>query len=84
MIVQADDRLRRTYVELVTSLGYAAREARSCPEALTLAREHPALILVDPWLPGLNGFDLIEHLWRDLELRTIPVLALDAEAELSG
>ena len=48
----------------------------------TIAREQPALVLMDIQLPGKDGFELLHEI-RGSEHRTVRVLALTAHA-MSG
>jgi CheY-like chemotaxis protein len=48
---------------------------------LELARAHrPDLILCDISLPGMDGYELLQHLLSDESTRRIPVLAISANA----
>ena len=48
---------------------------------LELATEHqPDLILLDINLPGINGFEVLEHLRARDETQSIPVIAISANA----
>lgn len=56
--------------------------AKSVEEALELAgRERPDLILMDLGLAGIDGFTATRMIKSDPQLRSIPVLALSAEAD---
>jgi CheY-like chemotaxis protein len=49
--------------------------------ALSLAKKlHPNLILLDIWLPGLDGFQVVQHLKQDPQTGVIPVIAVTAAA----
>lgn len=51
------------------------------PSALDAAKaEYPDLILLDVNMPGMTGFDVLEHLKADPDLAAIPVLMLTALA----
>jgi CheY-like chemotaxis protein len=59
--------------------GYSTGE-----EALrAFAEDRPDLIIVDIWLPGMSGVEVLGRLRQDSELVKIPVVALTAEA-MSG
>lgn len=45
-------------------------------EALKKASKGADLILLDILLPGMNGFEVLRRLKRDLETRDIPVIVL--------
>jgi two-component system cell cycle response regulator DivK len=56
--------------------------AKNVQEALDLAgRERPDLILMDLGLAGIDGFTATRMIKSDPQLRSIPVLALSAEAD---
>lgn len=49
--------------------------------ALSLARKfRPCLMLLDIWLPGLDGFQVVQQLKQDPQTRSIPVIAVTATA----
>ena len=61
--------------------GYATLEAETGEAGITLARErHPALILLDVQLPGMDGRATLKVLKADSSTRYIPVIALTAFA----
>jgi CheY-like chemotaxis protein len=75
-------------VRLVTSLllqgkGYAVRTARDGREALDLLQGQPPpnLILLDLWMPRMNGWQFRERQVRDPALAAIPVLVVSAVAD---
>lgn len=48
-------------------------------QGLALAREHKFdLILLDQWLPGMDGLEICRHLKRDAALQGIPVIFFTA------
>lgn len=58
------------------------RAATSGDQAIDLLRERPAdLLLLDLEMPGLSGFDLIDHLKHSHELSHIPIVVLSAHDE---
>jgi two-component system, cell cycle response regulator DivK len=67
--------------ELLETAGYAVVPARTAEEGLRLARSHkPDLILMDLRLPGMDGFAAVRALKLDVGTRTIPAVALTAQA----
>jgi len=61
--------------------GYATLEAESGEAGIDLAREqHPALILMDVQLPGMDGRAAMKVLKADTGVRHIPIIALTAFA----
>lgn len=67
--------------ELLKSSGYAVLQSRSAEEGLRVAREQrPDLILMDVRLPGMDGLAAVRVLKQDPETRTIPAVAMTAQA----
>jgi two-component system cell cycle response regulator DivK len=61
--------------------GYATLEADSGETGIELARaQHPALILMDVQLPGMDGRAALKVLKADTSTRHIPIIALTAFA----
>ena len=59
--------------------GYQTIEAETGEEGVRLAQErHPALILMDIQLPGINGIEALRKLRTDPVTRPIPVIAVTA------
>ena len=62
--------------------GYRVSTAASGQDALDMARrERPALIVLDLMLPGMSGFDVLEHVRSDDHTRNVAVLMLTARRE---
>jgi two-component system cell cycle response regulator DivK len=61
--------------------GYVTRAAGTAEEGLTLVRgEHPALVLMDIHLPGMDGVAGLRALRADPATAAIPVIAVTASA----
>jgi putative two-component system response regulator len=57
--------------------------AKSGEQALAIcARESPDLILLDIEMPGMDGFETIQKIKRDIFLRHIPVIFLTAHRDI--
>jgi signal transduction histidine kinase/CheY-like chemotaxis protein len=66
----------------ISNLGYRIIIARSGTEALEKARRlQPVLILLNPLLPMLSGWDLLTLLKTDKETKHIPVLVTTTKAD---
>jgi DNA-binding response OmpR family regulator len=64
-IVLADDEseLRTVYATCLRQEGYDVCEAADGHEAIDLIRaRRPELLLLDVWMPGLNGFEVLDCL----------------------
>jgi CheY-like chemotaxis protein len=63
LVVEDNDTVRRATVSRLESLGYAARQAKTGPEAITLleAGEPVSLVFSDVVMPGgMTGYDVAE------------------------
>jgi two-component system cell cycle response regulator DivK len=81
LIVEDDAESRMLERDVLTFNGYQVLEAETAEAGLKLAREaHPALILMDIRLPGMDGVAALRALRRDPVTRAIPVIAVTASA----
>ncbi|MES2180092.1 MAG: response regulator [Gemmatimonadota bacterium] len=81
LIVEDNAANMKLAVFLLESAGHAVLSATNAEAGLALARtEHPALILMDIQLPGMDGIEATGILKRDDETKGIPVIALTALA----
>jgi signal transduction histidine kinase/CheY-like chemotaxis protein len=75
LMVDDDEVARYLLQRLLSDMGLPFREAANGPEGLRLANEvHPAAIVLDINLPGMNGFEVLEALRKDPATRAIPVI----------
>jgi CheY-like chemotaxis protein len=64
---------------LLEALGHHVVIAVDGREAVQRAREtHPALILMDVMMPGMDGLEATRELRQDPELSEVPIIALTA------
>ncbi len=78
-IVLADDEpdLRAVYSTCLRDAGYEVWEAADGREAVALVvGRRPALLLLDVWMPILNGFEVLEQLRDDPFTSTLKVVML--------
>ncbi len=61
----------------LTAKGYSVIAADNGSSALNLAKsEHPDLIILDIWMPGMDGAEVAEKLGEDTGTKDIPVIFL--------
>jgi len=80
LIVDDNDDSREIMALILAHAGYMTSQARDGAEALASARARPpAAILMDIFMPIMDGLTATEHLSRDAALRHIPVIAQTAQ-----
>jgi two-component system cell cycle response regulator DivK len=81
VLIEDNEKNRKLARDVLTHQGYRVAEAESAEDGLALvARERPALILMDIHLPGIDGIEALRRLRADAATRDIPVLAVTASA----
>ena len=76
-VAEDDHFLRKVYQTKLTQEGFMVEVAVDGEAALKKIRqEKPDLLLLDLVMPKLNGFDVLEEMGKDPELRKIPVIVL--------
>lgn len=79
LIVEDDSDTVGMLATTMRQIGFTSLVAADGYEALTLARRYrPDLILLDLRLPGMDGFETLTHLKRDVVTQTIPIIAVSA------
>lgn len=63
LVVEDEEQVRRTSVEMLRSLGYTVRHAAAAEEALVVLESQPGvrLMLTDIIMPGMSGRDLAKR-----------------------
>ena len=91
IIVLADDEpdLRAIFGAVLRREGHQVFDACDGREALTLVDRHrPDLLILDLWMPILNGFEVLDRLRHDPLATTLRVVMLsnlgDSDARLEG
>jgi len=78
LIVDDEPNIANLGVEILTYEGYGTRTAPDGETALHMIQEHPpALVLLDLWMPGMNGIELLARL-RGEGFADLPVLLMSA------
>ena len=77
LIVEDDDFLLQMYVTKLELEGFQVISAIDGIKGLKLAKkDKPDLVLLDLQLPSMSGFEVLENLKQDDEIKQIPVLIL--------
>jgi two-component system cell cycle response regulator DivK len=81
LIVEDNDKNLKLVRDVLQFNGYQTAEAMTAEDGLVLARsKHPALILLDIQLPGMDGFAALRQLRADPITKSTPVIAVTASA----
>jgi len=73
LVVEDNEAVRETAVEMLTRAGYASLEASEALQAMTILEQNPevALMFTDVVMPGMNGFilaDVAKRRWPHLRV----------------
>jgi two-component system, sensor histidine kinase and response regulator len=82
LVIEDERELRDGVVEALNVSAFEVVAAPNGEAGLQLAREqHPDLILCDIRMPGLNGFDVLQHLRNDYMTAPIPFIFMTAQGD---
>lgn len=77
LLVEDDGFLASIYAQKLEVEGFDTSLATNGEDGLKLAaKDKPALILLDLLMPKMDGFEMLERLKADADLKDIPVLVL--------
>jgi CheY-like chemotaxis protein len=77
LFVEDEEALQKTLGELLKQEGYEVISAFDGETGLNLVKsERPDLILLDLFMPKMDGFEVLKRLKADEELKDIPVIVL--------
>jgi len=75
LIIEDEASFRRTYQDMFKAAGYDVLIAENGEIGWDLAKaKKPDLIMLDLFLPGLHGFDVLKYIRGDAETKNIPVV----------
>jgi len=81
LVVEDNQDNRELVVKVLKINGYNVIEAVDGEEAIEKTRaENPNLILMDLFIPKIDGYEVTRRLKRDIDLKSIPIIALTAHA----
>jgi CheY-like chemotaxis protein len=85
LVVDDERDVREVVAEVLEEEGYEVLGARDGAEGLVQLRaHHPALVLLDLMMPGMNGWEFCAARSREPELRAIPIVVISALGRVSG
>jgi CheY-like chemotaxis protein len=85
VLVEDDEGIRETMGALLTDEGFRVIEAANGEEGLAALRAaaDPCLVLLDLWMPVMNGWQMLEAMRDDPALQRVPVLVISAAGDLT-
>jgi CheY-like chemotaxis protein len=84
LIVEDDEAIMLSLIELLKISGFDVSYAYNGQEALELLRSSeslPSLILLDLFMPVMDGFQFREEQIKDPKLKEIPVVVMSADGQ---
>jgi CheY-like chemotaxis protein len=79
LVVDDHSDIRLIYSRILRDAGYDVQSARDGSEALQqIEKQAPDLILLDVFMPVMNGVEFLEHLRHDAAHQKIPVVLMSA------
>jgi two-component system, cell cycle response regulator DivK len=81
LVVEDNELNLKLFCDLLRAHGHDVEPVRDAREALDRAASfRPEVIVMDIQMPHISGFELIEAIRRDIELRRTPIMAVTAYA----
>lgn len=85
LVVDDDESLRKSVAITLQVKGFQVLEAEDGMMGLEMAQQHrPSLIITDVFMPGMNGFMLVESVRSDAALKDIKVIMMTSAAQAAG
>ncbi|HEY2748911.1 MAG TPA: response regulator, partial [Polyangia bacterium] len=84
VLVEDDDGIRETMATLLEDEGFVVVQAANGEEGLAGIRSagDPCLVLLDLWMPVMNGWQMLSAMKRDATLARVPVVVISAAGDL--
>jgi CheY-like chemotaxis protein len=84
VLIEDDEGIRDTMAALLEDEGYVVLQATNGAEGLERMRgaaESLCLVLLDLWMPVMNGWQLLAEMRADPRLQLVPVVVISAAGE---
>jgi CheY-like chemotaxis protein len=76
LLIDDNELIRQVYTDKLEEAGYAVETAADGEEGLAKMKVFlPDLLLLDMFMPKMNGFDVVEKVQNDTQLNKIPIIA---------
>jgi DNA-binding response OmpR family regulator len=83
MVVDDEPMVRNLLSQFLTLRGYRVCPAKDGPDALSLLKqEHPQLVILDVYMPGMNGVDVLRQLRANDYKGAVIALSASQDEEL--
>jgi CheY-like chemotaxis protein len=84
VLVEDDDAIRETMAALLADEGFRVAQAANGELGLAELRAaaDPCLVLLDLWMPVMNGWQMLAELRSDERVRHVPVVVVSAAGQL--
>lgn len=80
LLVEDTADLREMWHVWLSHFGFDVEEARDGAEAvLKASRQHPVIVLMDLWLPCVDGLEAARQMRRNPDLAGVPIIAVSAQ-----
>jgi CheY-like chemotaxis protein len=83
VLIEDDEGIRDTMAALLEDEGYVVLQATNGAEGLERVRtaDGLCLVLLDLWMPVMNGWQLLAEMRADARLADVPVVVISAAGE---
>jgi len=83
VLIEDDEGIRDTMAALLEDEGYVVLQATNGAEGLERVRaaDRLCLVLLDLWMPVMNGWQLLAEMRADERLSEVPVVVISAAGE---
>ena len=83
LVVDDEPQIRDVLAQSLTRLGYRVRAASNGPEALaSVEQEKPALIILDMYMPGMNGNEVLKQLRKMMYKNAVILLTASQDQQV--
>ena len=83
LVVDDEERIRSSLRGILSDEGFRVVDTGGAPEVMDLIeREHPAVVLLDVWMPEIDGIELLRRIKS--ERPAVPVIMISGHANIQN